>query len=405
MQNAFRIGTAALALALAFTSLFTTGEIGYAEYIGGIDTLPALERAVRLTPENAYFHARIAMLDPGRGEELKRALVLDRNEPSWWIMLSVLQEQAGDPRAAEHSLRQSTQVCDYFVPWWSLAAFYYRQQDAGNFIPAARHALSVDAGDARSIFRMAENLKMPPDAVGRQLVPDLAKPLQAWVDYVLGEHNAAAALSAELRLTSVGSAANLSGLLATCEALFLAGRANSAVMLWNSAIQKHWMEMTLLDPASGMSLNDGTFSHPRLQAGFDWKLSAPDAVEVTQLDQGGVRFKFDGRQPESCELLSQYVPVLPRRKYQLRTRFRTQGIPPESGLRWAIPATPQLSASFPSFSSDTSAEQVVSFETPSEPTPFRLVLSYSRLPGTTRIEGELSIESVGIQLLPAGGAQ
>lgn len=405
LQTAFRVGAGSLALAFACIALVKAGEIGYAEYLAASDTLPALERAARLTPDNAWFHARIAMLDQTRVEELKRALALDRNEPSWWIMLSVGQEQDGDSAGAELSLRTATAVSNYFVPWWSLAAFDHRHEDTGNFIPAARHALSLGAGDEQSIFRMAENLKIPPDAVERQLLPDLPKPLQAWLDHVLAERNLTAALSAALRLTSVGSADSRTSLLAICEALFLAGRADSAVILWNRAIQKHWMQMTLLDPAAGVSLNDGTFSRSRLQAGFDWKVAAPDPIEPTLLDQGGIRFEFDGSQPETCELLSQYVPLLPGRKYQLKTRFRTQGIPLQSGLRWTISPNQKTPESFPNLSSDTPADQVAMFETPSEPAPFRLILLYSRLPGTTRIKGELSIESVGIQLLPVRGAE
>jgi hypothetical protein len=176
-------------------------------------------------------------------------------------------------------------------------------------------------------------------------------------------------------------------------------------MLWNRVIQQRWMQMTLLDPASGISLNDGTFSHPRLQAGFDWRVPAPDPVEFTQLDQGGVRFQFDGSQPESCELLSQYVPLLPKRKYQLRIRFQTRGIPPDSGLRWIILANQKTSAGFPGLSSDSPGEQIALFETPSDPASFRLVLTYSRQPGTTRIRGELAIDSVSLQLLRSGEAR
>jgi hypothetical protein len=386
---------------MAGVAFVRTAEIGWAEHLARPDRVDAFERALRLTPENADFHARIATLDPAREEELNQAIALNPNEPSWWIMRAVGLEQAGDPGEAEKGFRQATLAGDYFVPWWSLAAFYYRQQDARNFIPAAHHALSVGTGDAESIFRMAENLKIPAETAAQQLVPDLSKPLEAWLGYALKEGNLDDALSAAIRLTRTGSAASRNSLLATCEALFAAGRASDAVTLWNSAIQRHWMQMTLLDPAAGKSLNDGSFTYPRLQAGFDWKVPAPNSVAVTPIDRGGMRFEFDGRQPEICELLSQYIPLLPGRKYQLTTRFRTRGIAPESGLNWIILANHKASANSPSLSSDSDGEQVASFESPREPAPVQLVLSYARRPGTTRIEGELRIESVSLELLPA----
>ena len=193
---------ASFAIALAGVAFVSTAEIGWAEYLARTDKVDALERAVRLTPENADFHARIATLDPARDDELKQALALNPNEPSWWIMRAVGLEQAGDPAGAEKSLRQATLVSDYFVPWWSLAAFYYRQEDAGNFISAAHHALSAGAGDAESIFRMAENLQIPAETAVRQLVPDLPKPLEAWLAFALKEGNLDDALSAALRLTA-----------------------------------------------------------------------------------------------------------------------------------------------------------------------------------------------------------
>ena len=125
---------------------------------------------------------------------------------------------------------------------------------------------------------------------------------------------------------------------------------------------------------------------------------------MTPIDRGGMRFEFDGHQPETCELLSQYVSLLPGRKYELKTHFRTRGIAPESGLNWIILANHKVSASFPSFSSDSDVEQIASFESPREPAPVQLVLAYARRPGTTRIEGELRIESVSLQLLPGGEA-
>jgi hypothetical protein len=137
-----------------------------------------------------------------------------------------------------------------------------------------------------------------------------------------------------------------------------------------------------------------------VQEGFDWKLVAPGTVGLSQLEHGGMRLEFDGRQPETCDLLSQYVALQPGRKYQLKTRFRTQGIPPGSGLRWSIVAGQKAVATGEGLAGETTGEQITTFETPADAAPLRLLLSYTRLPGTTRIRGTIWIESVEIQ--PAG---
>ena len=51
-------------------------------------------------------------------------------------------------------------------------------------------------------------------------------------------------------------------------------------------------------------------------------------------------------------------------------------------------------------SSEKSTQQTFPFETPAQETPLKILLSYTRATGTTRVEGKLWIEAVEITLVP-----
>ena len=132
-----------------------------AEQLSRSDTVEALQAALLKTPGNAEYHARIATLDPTRADELRKALSLNPTNTSWWIMQSVRQEQDGDIAGAERSLHQANLVSRYYVPRWSLAAFYYRQGNKEEFIRWANLALSVGNGVPESLFQMALQTRYP----------------------------------------------------------------------------------------------------------------------------------------------------------------------------------------------------------------------------------------------------
>jgi hypothetical protein len=47
-----------------------------------------------------------------------------------------------------------------------------------------------------------------------------------------------------------------------------------------------------------------------------------------------LRLSFSGKQPETCEILSEFVPLAPARKYRLRIRYEANEIGGDTGLNW-----------------------------------------------------------------------
>jgi hypothetical protein len=191
-------------------------------------------------------------------------------------------------------------------------------------------------------------------------------------------------------------------LLAACDRLIAADRASAALAVWNGLSERHRIPYTIVRPETGHSLTAGDFHALPMSRGFDWRLPGPDGV-TTLLEEHprGMHFTFSGRQPESCEILTQYVPVLEDSSYELRYRYRTAGIAPGTGLEWRITnlkGTAVL-AHGASLASESETIGQVRFKNPAGSPLVYLSLLYQRASGTTRIEGSITLRQV--ELIPA----
>jgi hypothetical protein len=108
---------------------------------------------------------------------------------------------------------------------------------------------------------------------------------------------------------------------------------------------------------------------------------------------------LDGHQPETCDVLEQFVALSPSRKYRLRFRYQTDDIAEGSGLRWRLATS--RGVEIPSEGADLASEQqadgTVRFTVPPGVQLARLALSYRRTPGTARIEGRVALESAALE--------
>jgi hypothetical protein len=99
--------------------------------------------------------------------------------------------------------------------------------------------------------------------------------------------------------------------------------------------------------------------------------------------------------------LTQVVPLLAGRRYQLHFHYQTERIPPQSGLEWQVynsSTGAALPSESPFLSSGRETEGSVTFSTYSTPTLARLALVYERIIGTTPIEGSLTLSKVTLGL-------
>lgn len=399
-----RCALAIPALLVLGYAIILSARLAYVDSLARQDTVPALKEAIRAFPGNAGYHARMSDLDPARAAaEIRLALNLNPSRADFWIAQSIIQELNLDSSASEKSLLEAARVSRYYIPRWALANFYYRRQNPAQFRPWAREALTAarTAADVPTIIQMSRKLGLSSDDIRRNLLPDRPDVLQAYLQEILRDKDWDQLYLLARKLTTIGSSDHRDTILASAEALFDAGRIDAAIDLWNTAAQQHWIPYASLNPSTGLSITNGAFTLDPLRSAFDWKIRDNDGISAARLPTAGLHFEFSGKQPEACELLSQNVPLLPARKYELRVKYRTAGILPATGLHWRIlgPTGPAI-AEGPSLSSEDLTEDMLAFQSPPQQVPLRLSLFYARVPGTVRIEGQLYLHSLLLTLAP-----
>jgi hypothetical protein len=153
-----------------------------------------------------------------------------------------------------------------------------------------------------------------------------------------------------------------------------------------------------LDPARGRLLTNGDFAEPSLDAGFDWR--TPPNLGVAAIRSGTppfLRFSLSGKQPEQCPLLAQLVPAEPATAYTLRFEYQTSQVAPDTGLRWRIydeASGADLAPRSPHLSNEQWKQERVRFATNAATRWVLLLLTCQRMPGSTRIEGALSLRGM-----------
>jgi hypothetical protein len=377
----------------------------YATILFAQDSPGAVAQAVGLTPGAASYHARLAQLQPARASaEYETALRLNPRDSNRRIEMSVLQEVNGDDAAAEASLIQAVRYSRYYLPKFSLAAFYFRHENAPEFRDWARQALMVSSSDPHPIFQMAQRLGSSNRDIASQVVPDRAPVLSAWLEFLL-DGRAVSQQSTEIRtaaerLIAAGSTVDGRAVLRACDELLNAGDIEDSRTLWDGLAGRHWIPYGPLGRTGRDPVTNDSFAYEPLAHGFDWKLNNGPGIATSRA--GGLGIEFNGKEPEHMLLASQTLALLPSRRYHLTVRYRTQGIAPGAGLRcrviaYGADAKPLMDAL--DLSGSSHSGQPVTFETPPKPQPLTLTLSYDRELGTAKIEGFLIVEKVQIELL------
>jgi hypothetical protein len=117
---------------------------------------------------------------------------------------------------------------------------------------------------------------------------------------------------------------------------------------------------------------------------------------------------FSGKQQENTDILTQYVPLVPRRRYVLAVRYRVSDIGAESGLMCAVnvgKGQDLLKGQGLLPGGETGdLERKFEFETPEKTTMGRLIFGYHRILGTMRIEGSVTLRKFSLTL-PGEGSR
>jgi tetratricopeptide (TPR) repeat protein len=377
-------------------------RMALADYRFRQETLRGTQAALRLEPDSADYYVRLAAIiqesNPAKSTEaLERAVALNPRDSQSWVELGLRAEASGDLAAAERSLLRAASVDKQYLPSWSLANYYFRRGDAEQFWFWAHAATGMAYGDQSPLFTLCWKLTDDGALIAQKL--DIRKPdLEANYLAYLNWHNLIGPMTqSAARLLAWNRESDAPVLLAACDRLIADDRASEAVRIWNRLAELHRIPHSVLAPDSGRSLTDGDFTILPTSQGFDWRLPAVDGV-TTLLDErpAGLRISFSGRQPENCDVLTQFLPAAESSNYELRFLYRTSGIDPGTGLAWRITDLngARILAQGESLASESDKDGRLPFKTPAGSRLVRLTLTYRRALGTTRIEGFIDLRNL-----------
>jgi hypothetical protein len=394
------VGVAAALAGLAAGAALSV-RIGWADYLAREQTVEGTEKAIRLTPDQSDYYARLARLTaddaPARSTDaLRRAVALNPADAQSWIELGLRAETAGDQRTAEQYLLRAAEEDRQHLPRWTLANYYFRRNDAPRFWAWAKAAATMAYGDAWPLFRLCGEVAEDGKLIDRLDIRS-ADLRASYVSYLLSRGRSELIGPAARSVLESGRELDVPVLMAACDRLLAAKTTAGAVEIWNALAAERRIPLAPLDPARGLSLTNGDFSVAPGSLGFDWRLPETQGITAAMEENpAGLRVSFLGEQPESCEALTQLLPVLENTDYEFRFTYRTSGISPGTGLGWRITDASGVRtiAEPESLSSEEETPRSVRFRTPKGCDLIRLALAYRRVLGTTRIEGSIVLRNL-----------
>jgi tetratricopeptide (TPR) repeat protein len=374
----------------------------------------ATRLAMRLVPANAAYPAQLAeelyASDPPEAKSLlQEAVKLNRYDAASWIQLGLLSEAGNDPHQAENALLQAASVDSTFLPSWSLANFYFRQQNAARFWYWAQRAAQMVPDDATPLFRLAWYVNPNAQEIENRL--QMKRPVveDQFVNFLLTQGDPEAVTEAASHLLQITNKESTETLLGACDWLLERKRPDLALALWNGlATRTSYPSLGADSPVT-----NSDFGKSPLSRGFDWHLKTVEGVSsFLNANPNALGFEFSGEEPDSFLLLNQTAPIHGKKNYALTVDYGTSGIPAGSGIEWQVTdaRTGALLARTTSLSSEYVGEHegerggtvTTCFTTPEVTGFVNLSLLYQRQPGTVRIEGKLALKRVRLSAATAG---
>ena len=391
----------ALAGALFCWACYWSIRLAYADHLANDRSRPAVERAIRLAPGNPEYYVRLAEADPSSAlTAMEKAVALDPLNSSIWIEFARTAEEQKDFQRAESCLLRAVRLDRTFAPRWLLAEYYFRRHDPSRFWPAVRAALATSYDDVAPLFDECWQLAPSPETILAQAIPDRQDVIRQYLVYLLAKKRLDLAEPVASKVMGHAGRDDVAPLLSYCDGLLAQNHAPPSLEIWNSLVKKRLLDYPALAPEKSASITNGGFEKPLLSTAFDWRLAELPGILTRR---GGsppmLRISFAGKQPETCEILSEFVPLAPARKYRLSVRYETNEIEGDTGLSWRVldvrdggdllEGTGQLKGR-----ERTEGEEEFAFTTPAKTQLARLALRYQRALGTVRITGSISLRHV-----------
>ena len=386
---------------LSAAGVYCSLEIARSTYNSLAPTLAQRNAATNIIPWSAEYQVRLADLRRASGlaftSNLAAAVRSRRADSRLWIQLGLAEEQDGDFKSAETSLLRGATLGRDYETRWTLTNFYFRRADRDQAVLWACAVLSIPGVEAGPVFSLLANFPAKPDCIlsDRFSGPESAR--LGYLQWLISKSELDAASPVADLLSRKRYPESVLPLLDYCDRLLFAGKGRLAARLWNSMSNQDLVSAPI--PAIGAVTDDGLrLADP--PHGFAWRTLPVPGAGFLPLHPG-LQISLSGTQPDSCELLFQWVLLEPGPAHALRYRYASSGIGIGSGLHWKITAPsglngPGISVRDPEtdFHDHGATEDSVYFNGPPGGSLIHVALVYERAPLSVPARGWIRLEKV-----------
>jgi O-antigen ligase len=375
-------------LALAILQAWRTA---YADRLYWSASPAALTRAAALRPDRGEYPLALAQADPGNSiPRLRCALQLNPFLTDGRILLAAELEAQGDAQSAESALLECARRDRQYAPAWALTNYYFRAGETEQFWKWARVAAQTSPGEMHPLFDLCFRMTADSRMVRQRLLLSRPRAERDYLVFLAGRGDLSGAHDSALRIAARAGQDDRESLLEYVDRELANGHVDAATDIWNRLCRKLLLPYEQLQAGT---LVNGDFSRTILNRGFDWR-AAPAGCALTAQTLGGgnaLELFLSGRQPESCEIYSQFLRLTAGARYVLRFQYQTGELPDPTGLQWSVNDAARYE--FPASREWTNGE----WRFRGGPAASRLVLAYRRSAGAVRCEGTALLRRVRLE--------
>lgn len=384
------------AIVIMILPAYWVARLAWADHLSRGGQLVGRERAVQLAPAIATLRERLADIREESGgdslPDLERAVSLDPENPFRRMRLGVQAELAGNFALAEQALLAAAARSRHYQPRYLLAQYYFRRQNADSFWRWARAAFETAYGDVMPLLDLCWRLQPDAQWIWQRAIPPRPLISRQYLAFVTAKQQWEVARSVALTLARDATADDRSILLHYCEVRLVAGDGAAAIAVWNALSRRGLVPYAPIDPVSGPYLTNAAFEHAPSAVGFDWRLTDTPGVTCTFYKQE-IRLSFSGAQQERSTIAWQYVPVTRAGRYQLKFGVHSIDTNGVDGVGWSVS---ELSGTELGYAeARTGGLLLLSLRNDL----VKVSLEYRRPLGSSRLQGTVAVTGLGMDLV------
>src|SRR5262249_37722225 len=147
----------------------------------------------------------------------------------------------------ERCLLQAAEADRLYIPRWTLANFYFRHDNLGEFHRWAKAAAEMVNGDATALFRLCEKVWDDGGLIDSLEIrrPDIRAD---YLNHLVSEGRLDRIMPAARRVLEDGREPDVPILMSACDRLLEKANASAALEIWNALAKARSIPLAVLDP-------------------------------------------------------------------------------------------------------------------------------------------------------------